>query len=413
MAYSRNDRGTGDEARSRLRQAQSSGARQQTQTQAGDVRRQQTQTPNARAGQAAQPYVRQQAQASSSRQQRIARPSGAQTSQARGGQTRANQAQGYVQQSYRTSRGQHQRLSQQSVYNQGRTSSGRSQQKQSRIITVVIAVLMALVVVAGIFIASRVFTGQPILPSSQTIGLPAADPAGKYESPYNWQNLDRTGGRYVFRIDGQVMSRLGIDVSENQQDIDWNQVANDGIEFAIIRLGYRGTSTGAIRLDERYYEYLEGAQLAGLDCGVYFFSQATSVQEAQEEADFVLQNLQGTTLEYPVVYDCEEVAAGAGTSRTTGMSKDEMTACARAFCERIEAAGYRAMVYGNTRDLARYHVNNLKPYPLWYAEYGMPTPTVAVDFTMWQYSNSGQVAGISTAVDLDIDLSEAYRASGR
>ena len=286
--------------------------------------------------------------------------------------------------------------------------------RKKRRIGVAIAAVLALIVVGlGVFMGARALMGLSVLPSSQTPALSASDQSARYESPYNWQNLDRTGGRYVFRIDGRVMSRLGVDVSENQDEIDWYQVADDGIEFAIIRLGYRGTGTGAIRLDERYAENLQGALDAGLDCGVYFFSQATTVEEAQEEADFVLANLQGVQLQYPIVYDCEEVAAGAGTSRTSGMSKSEMTACAQAFCERVEAAGYRSMVYGNTRDLARYNVRELAPYPLWYAEYGMPTPTVMLDFVMWQYSNDGHVAGISTAVDMDIDLSEAYRASGR
>ena len=287
------------------------------------------------------------------------------------------------------------------------------QRKKSRALPIVLGVLAVLALAFALFAGFRLLTGQPVLPSTQTGGLSASDPAGRYVSPYNWQNLDRTGGRYVFRIDGQVKSRLGIDVSENQGDIDWGLVANDGIEFAIVRLGYRGTSTGSIFLDEYFAQNLEGARNAGLDCGVYFFSQATTPDEAREEADFVLQNLNGAALQYPIVYDCEEVAAGAGTSRTAGMSKDEMTACAKAFCERVSAAGYRAMVYGNTRDLARYNVRELANYPLWYAEYGMPTPTVALDFTMWQYSNGGSVAGINAAVDMNIDLSEAYRASGR
>lgn len=287
-----------------------------------------------------------------------------------------------------------------------------SKKKSRRGLALAIVLVLALVF-GGIAVGLRMLSGTSVLPLGQTSALSASEPTSRYESPYNWQNLDRTGGRYTFRIDGKVMSRLGIDVSENQQDIDWVAVADDGIEFAIVRLGYRGTGTGAIRLDERFGENLSGAQDAGLDCGVYFFSQATTVEEAQEEADFVLANLSGVQLQYPVVYDCEEVAAGAGTSRTSGMSKAEMTACARAFCERIEAAGYHAMVYGNTRDLARYNVRELAGYPLWYAEYGMPTPTVMLDFTMWQYSNDGHVAGISTAVDMNIDLSEAYRASGR
>ena len=290
----------------------------------------------------------------------------------------------------------------------------RKKRRTGRTIALVAAAVLAVaVLLLGIFAGMRVLSGDSPFPQLGSERLSANDQAATYESPYNWENLDRSGGRYVFRIDGQVKSRLGVDVSENQGDIDWNQVAGDGIEFAIIRVGYRGTSTGSLNLDAYYEDNIAGARAAGLDCGVYFFSQATSVEEAREEANFVLEHLRGVPLRYPVVYDCEEVAAGAGASRTAGMSKDELTACAKAFCEQIEVAGYRAMIYGNTNDLSRYNVRELANYPLWYAEYGMPTPTVRLDFTMWQYSNGGEVAGIPAMVDLNIDLSEAYRASGR
>lgn len=232
-----------------------------------------------------------------------------------------------------------------------------------------------------------------------------------YQSPYTWSNLDRSDGRYVYKQDGKVLSRLGIDVSENQGEIDWFQVARDGIDFAVIRVGYRGTSTGGIFLDDYFEENIDSAQYVGLDTGVYFFSQATTVAEAQEEADFVLEKLAGRQLQYPVVYDCEEVAAGAGKSRTGGLSRDEMTACAKAFCARVEQAGYTAMVYGNSTDLSRYSLSSLSSYDIWYAEYGVPAPSIKHDFTIWQYSNNGSVAGINAAVDMNIDLTQAYQAA--
>ena len=229
-----------------------------------------------------------------------------------------------------------------------------------------------------------------------------------YTSPYTWTNLDRTNGRYVYSIDGEVLSNLGVDVSENQGLIDWSAVAADGIEFAIVRLGYRGTASGTIALDSYFEQNIDGAAAAGISCGVYFFSQATTVEEAREEADYVVQNLAGRSLEYPVVFDLEADAAGTGTSRTAGMDKETLTACAQAFCTRIQQAGYTAMLYGNGSNLSRFSLKSLD-YGIWFAEYGSPIPSIQRDFTMWQYASDGEVAGIDAAVDMNIDLTAAYK----
>lgn len=234
------------------------------------------------------------------------------------------------------------------------------------------------------------------------------DTTQTYVSPYDWSNLNHSKGRYTYVEDGTVLSRFGIDVSENQGVIDWNAVADDGVEFAIIRVGYRGITEGLIYEDEYVQENLAGARAAGIDIGVYFFSQAISEEEAIEEADFVLSELDGMSLEYPVVFDSEASISNYGTSRTADLSQDQMTAIANAFCDRIEQAGYTAMIYGNTDDLSRYHLNQLDA-DVWYAEYGMPQPTVQTDFVMWQYASDGVIDGIDTAVDLDIDLIEAYK----
>lgn len=228
-----------------------------------------------------------------------------------------------------------------------------------------------------------------------------------YVSPYDWSKLDRTGGRYAYVDDGVVKSRLGIDVSENQHQIDWNAVAADGIDFAMIRLGYRGATAGDLYLDEYFHDNLAGATNAGIDRGIYFFSQANTPDEAREEANFVLENLGGAELQYPIVFDSEEHVLNLAQSRTTGLTTDQMTEIADAFCKRIEAAGYDAMVYGNAQDMARYRRSAMEERDIWWAEYDVPAPTNRIDITMWQYSNAGQVAGIPVAVDMNIDLSHA------
>ena len=227
-----------------------------------------------------------------------------------------------------------------------------------------------------------------------------------YESPFDWANLDTSSERYVYIDNGKVRSYLGIDVSENQDEIDWKAVANDGIDFAMIRLGYRGATEGELFTDARFQENLAGAKKAGVKCGVYFFSQAVNAKEAQEEAEFVIKQLGGTQLEYPVAFDFEEAVPGVLVPRATGLGKDTMTEIGDAFCKRIEEAGYRSMIYGNYYDLDLYHYKALENHSIWWAEYDTPVPRPNVDIVMWQYANGGWVDGIDAAVDMNIDLSE-------
>ena len=228
--------------------------------------------------------------------------------------------------------------------------------------------------------------------------------AQRYTTPYDWTKLDRSNGRYAYVVDGQVKSRLGIDVSESQESIDWQAVADDGIEFAMIRLGYRGATEGDLYLDDYFEENFAGAREAGLDCGVYFFSQAVNPDEAVEEAQFVLDQLGGAQLEYPIAFDSEVVSGVAG-ARTQFLTREEMTAVADAFCTHLEMAGYRTLVYGNAGDLSRYSDEVVNDGGIWWAEYNAPQPAHYLDIVMWQYANEGSVAGIGTGVDMNIDLS--------
>lgn len=280
----------------------------------------------------------------------------------------------------------------------------------------VLSVVVTLAVVVIVLFAVRGCMGSGVSSDdTEQAGSSAAEqPADSsstassaYVSPYDWNNLTRANGRYAYAVGGQVVSRLGVDVSEHQQQVNWNAVAADGIDFAIVRVGYRGSSDGDIHADQYFTANIDGAQAAGLDTGVYFFSQANTVEEAQEEADFVLSALGGRQLAYPVVFDSESNATGVGMGRTANLSRTQMTQIAQAFCQRIEEAGLRAMVYGNAADMARYNLLGLSDYPAWWAEYGQPYPTGRLDFTMWQYTNTGSVAGIDGDVDLSIDLSGA------
>ena len=227
---------------------------------------------------------------------------------------------------------------------------------------------------------------------------------GGNAASFDWSKLDRSNGRYAYVVDGQVKSRLGIDVAEHEYGIDWDAVAADGIDFAMIRLGYRGATEGDLYLDDCYEENIAEAKAAGLDCGVYFFSQAVTEDEAIEEADFVLANLGGMALECPIAYDFEYVS-GIGETRTSGLTAEEHSAIADAFCDRIEQAGYRTLVYGNMYDLQKYDVTALAGRKIWWAEYNVASPSNYLDITMWQYTSNGRVAGIDEDVDMNIDLS--------
>lgn len=278
------------------------------------------------------------------------------------------------------------------------------------VLVAVVAVLVtAVAIVAGALLSGSFATGG----LSQNGTLAVHDASHRFQSAFDWRNLSREGGRLSYVVDGERLSRFGIDVSEHNLDIDWSAAAADGVEFAFIRVGYRGTDQGGVKLDARFADNLAGAQRAGIDCGVYFFSQAVTVEEAHEEAAFVLDALAGASLDCPVAFDSEVVPVGAGKSRTARMTDDEMSAVAEAFCLDVEAAGYEPLVYGNAHDLSRYDSSLIARVPVWWAEYNVLAPVAWFDMSMWQYANDGSVAGIPTNVDLNIDLAPALAASGR
>ena len=188
--------------------------------------------------------------------------------------------------------------------------------------------------------------------------------------------------------------------------IDWQQVKAAGIDFAILRLGFRGMTEGGLNVDATFEENYQGATAAGLKVGVYFFSQAITQEEAQEEAQFVLGTLNGRELTYPVVFDWEppipSESLPAEDLRAYDMEGEVITAMAGAFCRAIQKGGYDPCVYTN-KSMAynTFHLGELADYPLWYAEY-QPAPSLYYDFRIWQYSASGTVPGIPTTVDLNI-----------
>lgn len=197
-------------------------------------------------------------------------------------------------------------------------------------------------------------------------------------------------------------SLAGIDVSSHQGEIDWQQVADAGVEFAMLRVGFRGYGTGSLNLDSRFEENIQGALEAGLQVGVYFFSQAVSQQEAREEAYFVLDAIRGYDITLPVAFDWEYISNAE--ARTDQVSSAELTLLADAFCAVVQEAGYQGMLYFYV-DLGyiSYDLTALQEYDFWLSEYA-DTPSFYYHFSMWQYSNSGTIPGISESVDLNLYL---------
>ncbi|MFR1640595.1 MAG: GH25 family lysozyme [Eggerthellaceae bacterium] len=223
--------------------------------------------------------------------------------------------------------------------------------------------------------------------------------AEAYVSPYDWGGLQADGERLAYYEEGELRSDLGVDVSSHQGDIDCQAVADDGMDFAFVRLGKRGYTEGALYADELAGINLDGASAAGLKRRLLLLASRDGGRGARG-SEFALRILDGRALDLPIVYDHEPVPDAEG--RANHMAGEELAACARAFCERIEQAGYQAMVYGNKQDIARFDGNSIGNRPVWFAEYDVAVPTGQFDFALWQYTNGGTVAGIDTAVDLNI-----------
>lgn len=192
----------------------------------------------------------------------------------------------------------------------------------------------------------------------------------------------------------------GIDVSEHQWGIDWKKVGQSDVDFAYIRLGYRGYTEGGIFEDPYFKDNMTGALSNGLQVGVYFFSQAISVEEAIEEANYILDRIKNYNVTLPIVFDWEKL--DDVPARTYGLESDVLTDCAVAFCQTIEAAGYDACVYFN-RYMGYYgfDISKLTDYDFWLTVPG-EYPDFYYKTHIWQYSFTETVPGINEPTDMNL-----------
>ncbi|MBR0374882.1 MAG: Ig-like domain-containing protein [Mogibacterium sp.] len=198
--------------------------------------------------------------------------------------------------------------------------------------------------------------------------------------------------RYQIRV---TNIKYGIDVSTWQDNIDWKKVKADGIDFAFIRVGFRGSSSGKLVLDNKYVRNITNAKAAGLKVGVYFFSQAKTYQEGVEEADFVYKQIRQYKLDLPVVIDTEYL-----DGRTNNLTVKQRTQAVKGFCEQIKKRGYTPMIYANLNWLNNKLDMSQLPYQVWVAQWSSSC-TYTGSYKCWQYTSNGRVDGIDGRVDLD------------
>lgn len=235
------------------------------------------------------------------------------------------------------------------------------------------------------------------------------------EGVLQWVKIDNAFGRNDYDFDsalveengfqyytenGQIASSVGIDVSKFQGRINWAQVKAAGVDFAFVRVGYRGYGNGAVMLDETFDYNVAEALKNDLNVGVYFYSQAVSYEEGAEEARFVLENVKAYNINLPIVLDTEDPEDD--NARTNGLTPEQRSAACLGFLETIKAAGYETMLYANLRWIALdLDLSQLYGYDIWFAQYANE-PLLPYNFKIWQYTSEGTVPGISQPVDLNI-----------
>ena len=220
---------------------------------------------------------------------------------------------------------------------------------------------------------------------------------------FDWNKdfyVNSDGLYYSYFKDGEDKGRVAIDVSEFQGDIEWDKVRAAGVEVAIIRIGYRGYGTGAMKSDTKAISNIEGALAAGLEVGVYFFSAAINREEGIEEANFCLDMIKGYNITQPVIIDSEYIAEDE-SARSNSISVDDRTDVVVGFCETVKNAGYTPMIYGSRDQYLRYlNIDPIGDYEFWLASYD--TTDFPYHTEGYQYSRYGYVDGIIAYVDLDV-----------
>lgn len=225
---------------------------------------------------------------------------------------------------------------------------------------------------------------------------------------YDFTNLKISGGQMAYYLDGEKNSWLGVDLSKSSGKVDFEALKSAGIDFVMIRLGSRGYEGGLISLDENFVANITGAQAAGLEVGVSFFSQAVNVTEAVEEAEFVVNNLIPYKISYPVAFVMEYIPND--DSRIDFLDEDQKTQIAEAFLSYVEKEGYRPILYGSMNWLLGELIPDklLVDYDVWLNDQS-PVPDYPYQFKMWKYATQEQVTGVENSTSYVISFVDYTR----
>lgn len=219
---------------------------------------------------------------------------------------------------------------------------------------------------------------------------------------YDFTKLVCQSDLMKYYVDGKQVSFVGADISKFQDYVDFVKLKKAGVDYVMLRVGFRGYSSGQLVLDDYFLDNIKRASDAGLKIGVYFFSQAVTETEAVEEANMVLQYIKDYEITYPVAFDMEGIEND--TSRIDNLSKTEKTNIAKAFLDTIKNAGYKPMIYGNKEWLLKQiDLSKLTAYDVWLSQM-TDIPDYPYKFTMWQYKNDATIDGIAGYADLNISF---------
>lgn len=222
------------------------------------------------------------------------------------------------------------------------------------------------------------------------------------KNTYDFTNLSESANLKKYTENGKKISYVGVDISKHNGSINFRSLKASGVDYVMIRLGARGYSTGQLSLDDNFAENMEEAVEAGLDIGIYFYSQAINQEEAVQEVNFVVQNLEPyrAHITYPVAFDMENVSNDK--ARIDQLSRDDKTTITSSFLSGIQAAGYAPMIYGNKEWLIKnIDLAKLQDYDIWLSQ-DEDIPDYPYQYTMWQYTTTGVVNGIKGDANLNI-----------
>ncbi|MCI9395755.1 MAG: hypothetical protein HFI55_02415 [Lachnospiraceae bacterium] len=222
------------------------------------------------------------------------------------------------------------------------------------------------------------------------------------KNTFDFTKMEDKAGLKQYMENGRKISYVGVDISKHTGKVYFPSLKAAGVDYVMIRLGSRGYTTGQITLDENFKENIEGAIEAQLDVGIYFYSQAVSQDEAVQEANFVVQNLEPyrAHVKYPVAFNMGFVSNDK--SRIEGLSREDKTTVTISFLDAVRASGYVPMIYGDKEWLLKeVDLTKLQDYDVWLSQ-EEEIPDYPYRYAMWQYNTDGVLNGIDGGADLNI-----------